>query len=70
MNSAETVRAYTVRACRAHGIGRTRFYDEVNSGRLKVRKLGTRTLVLREDAEAWLSLLPSVPTRPRPPASS
>lgn len=39
-------------------IGRTKFYQEVDSGRLKIRKLGRKTLVLAKDAEAWLNALP------------
>ena len=42
------------------GIGRTRFYDEVNAGRLKARKNGARTVVLAVDAQAWLNSLPEI----------
>lgn len=44
----------------AYGIGRTKFYQEVDSGRLKIRKLGKRTLIAKSDAETWLSNLPEV----------
>ena len=37
---------------------RTTFYKEVSAGRIPIRKLGKRTLVLREDAERWLANLP------------
>lgn len=51
--------AYTVASfCRAYGIGRTMFYAEVKSGRIEVRKLGKRTLVLRDVAEQWAHSLP------------
>lgn len=40
-------------------IGRTSFYREVNSGRLKIVKFGTATRIFRSEAEAWLSKLPS-----------
>ena len=36
--------------CRAHGIGRTYFYDEVKRGEIKPIKIGKRTLV--PDSEA------------------
>lgn len=39
-------------------IGRTKLYQEINEGRLKPRKLGRKTLILRADAEAWLNSLP------------
>ena len=39
-------------------IGRTKAYQEIDAGRLKIRKLGRKTLILRKDAEAWLEGLP------------
>lgn len=39
-------------------IGRTKTYQEISEGRLKIRKLGRKTLILRTDAEAWLNALP------------
>jgi hypothetical protein len=38
-------------------IGRTRIYEEINSGALRCFKLGRRTLIRRVDAEAWLDAL-------------
>ena len=40
----------------AYGIGRTIFYREVKEGRLRIIKVGSITLVSKEDAEAWLNL--------------
>lgn len=37
-------------------IGRTKAYEEAKAGRLILTKVGNKTLVLRADAEAWLSL--------------
>jgi excisionase family DNA binding protein len=55
-------RAMSVRGfCESVGIGRTRFYQEVKTGRLRVRKVGRRTLITADDAEDWLSRLPSLP---------
>jgi hypothetical protein len=52
-------RAMSVRGfCEAVGIGRTRFYQEVKTGRLRVRKVGRRTIVTSDDAEDWLNRLP------------
>lgn len=42
----------------AYGIGRTKFYQEINEGRLRIRKVGKRTLVAKVDAENWLNSLP------------
>jgi len=43
--------------CAATGIGRTKLYQTINSGELKARKLGKRTLILKSDMEQWLSNL-------------
>ena len=45
--------------CKWAGIGRTAVYEEINRGRLKIRKCGRRTLVPTEEAVAWLNSLPS-----------
>jgi excisionase family DNA binding protein len=42
------------------GLGRTTVYEEINAGRLLARKIGRRTLILREDREAWLKSLPAI----------
>ena len=39
--------------CRAHGIGRTLFYEEVKRGEIKLIKVGKRTLVPDSEARAW-----------------
>jgi hypothetical protein len=49
--------------CDVYGIGQTRFYEEVKEGRLPVRKVGRKTIVLRDDAESWLQRLPALSTR-------
>lgn len=45
--------------CRLYSIGRTTFYEQIKAGHLKVRKVGTKTLVLAEDAQSWLAGLPT-----------
>ena len=47
-------------------IGCTSFYNEVNSGRLKIVKFGKATRIRRTDAEAWFNALPSPALGPRP----
>ena len=39
--------------CKAHGIGRTLFYDEVKRGEIKLMKVGKRSLISNKEAEAW-----------------
>jgi excisionase family DNA binding protein len=43
---------------RLAGVGRSTLYNEIKSGRLKVRKAGRRSLILREEGLAWLATLP------------
>jgi hypothetical protein len=45
--------------CRWSCIGKTKAYAEIKAGRLRVRKIGAKTVVLRSDAEAWLNSLPT-----------
>jgi hypothetical protein len=45
--------------CRWGCIGRTKLYAEVKAGRITLRKIGAKTIILRRDAEAWLSSLPA-----------
>ncbi|WP_237479260.1 DNA-binding protein [Lichenibacterium dinghuense] len=49
--AAETVDEFLV----AMGIGRTLFYSEVKKGRIRIVKLGRRTLVPRSERERLLS---------------
>lgn len=48
--------------CNRYGIGRSKAYDEIKSGRLTGVKIGRRTLIREEDAERWLRSLPMIPT--------
>ncbi len=76
MDSDDRPTAFSVRQfCEMHAIGRTTFYEEVKYGRLRIRKLGKRTLVLREEAERWVGALPSPegrfsPLKPRRAANT
>jgi hypothetical protein len=52
--------AFTVNDfCERYSVGRTLAYEEIKAGRLRTRKAGRRTLILAQDAEAWISGLPS-----------
>jgi len=45
-------------ACTYSGIGKTKLYEAINSGKLKARKAGKRTLILSDDLRNYLSSLP------------
>jgi excisionase family DNA binding protein len=51
---ADQIGALTVEEfCRAYGLGRTHVYAVIATGRLRARKSGTRTLILKKDIRAW-----------------
>lgn len=52
-------RAFSIEQfCRRYGVGRTKAYEELKLGRLHARKIGRRTVIPEDDAEAWLRRLP------------
>jgi excisionase family DNA binding protein len=54
-------RAMSIRVfCQIFGIGRTKVYQEIREGRLTARKSGARTIISSDDAERWLTALPTV----------
>jgi hypothetical protein len=46
--------------CQRYGLGRTKTYEELKSGRLRGRKIGKRTIITEDDAEEWLLSLPAI----------
>jgi hypothetical protein len=44
----------------ATGLCRDNLYDEIRAERLRAKKFGKRTLVLKADAEAFLKALPDL----------
>ena len=48
--------------CARYGTGRTKAYEEIKSGRLRVRKCGKRSIIAEDDAEDWLRCLPILPS--------
>jgi hypothetical protein len=48
--------------CQRYDIGRTKAYEEIKLGRLRVRKCGKRSLITEDDAEDWLRCLPLLST--------
>jgi hypothetical protein len=54
----------------SHEISRSQTYIEIAAGRLIARKVGNRTLILEEDAEAWRRALPQMAARSANPNPS
>ena len=55
LNSATSKLAYSVAEfCEATSLGRSLVYEEIRQGRLRATKIGTRTIILKEDGLAWL----------------
>jgi excisionase family DNA binding protein len=46
-----------------HGLSETTVYKEINEGRLAASKVGRRTVIFREAAEAWRTSLPRYATK-------
>jgi hypothetical protein len=44
--------------CRWACVGKTKAYAEAKAGRLQLRKIGSKTVIIRSDAEQWLRSLP------------
>jgi excisionase family DNA binding protein len=44
--------------CDEYRVGTTRLYEEVKCGRIRLRKLGRKSLIVRDEAERWLKNLP------------
>lgn len=46
------------------GIGRSTLYMIIKEGRLPIRKLGRRTLVMRDDLDRFIATLPQIARTP------
>jgi excisionase family DNA binding protein len=58
-NSLSPPLAYSVAdACRVSSLGRTRIYQLIAEGQLRVRKIGKRTLIPADSLHALISGLP------------
>lgn len=44
---------------RRYNVGLTKFYELLNSGALPALKSGTRTMIRKSDADAWVKSLPA-----------
>jgi excisionase family DNA binding protein len=60
MNNMNNRRALSIADfCNRYGVGRTKAYEEIKARRLRAIKVGQRTLIIVDDAEAWLLSRPS-----------
>lgn len=47
-------------ACRSMGIGKTKLYALIKARDIPARKIGAKTIILRQDVDSYLSALPAV----------
>jgi excisionase family DNA binding protein len=65
---AYTVLAYTIAdLCKATGIGRSKVYLDLKSGKLRAKKHGKRTIITESEARRWLDALPARSPNCTPP---
>jgi excisionase family DNA binding protein len=66
MTSSERFGYAVSEAAEVSGVGRTVLYDEIRAGRLTARKIGRRTVILRDDLMRWLRERPVLKTADNP----
>jgi len=44
-------------ACEHYGVSRTRLYQEISEGRLRLTKVGRRSIIATVDGDAWFNAL-------------
>jgi excisionase family DNA binding protein len=49
-------------SCRLLGVGRTKLYELIASGELRIRKIGRKSLISMSDLERWAERLPTIDT--------
>lgn len=55
VNEGEQMQALSViEACQSMRIGRTKLYALIKANELPARKIGTKTIILKQDVEAYL----------------
>lgn len=68
-NPDDQRRAYTLgEFCELYRTGRSFTYGEIRAGRLKAVKAGSKTLILKADAQAWEQSLRAIAAAPKVPA--
>jgi excisionase family DNA binding protein len=56
--SADKLAYGVAETAHALGIGRTKLYEQIGAGRLRTRKIGSRTVIPAEELHRYLSTLP------------
>jgi excisionase family DNA binding protein len=54
-NMIEPLAVAIPEAARLSGCGRSTLYAEISKGKLKIRKVGRRTIVAMDDLKTWLA---------------
>jgi excisionase family DNA binding protein len=49
-------------SCRLLGVGRTKLYELIASGELRLRKIGRKSLIAMSDLQRWAERLPVIDT--------
>lgn len=60
MTGTNTIGMTVAQFCASVPVGKTKAYAEIKAGRLKARKIGSKTVILARDAKAWLDSLPAM----------
>jgi excisionase family DNA binding protein len=47
-------------SCRLLGVGRTKLYEVIASGELRIRKIGRKSLIAMSDLQRWAERLPAI----------
>jgi excisionase family DNA binding protein len=52
------------------GTGHDVIYEAIREGKLPARKLGRRTIIMRDDLQRWLTSLPPLKLKPKAPQTA
>lgn len=59
-----TKKSYSVQEAKTLlGVGTTKFYQLINTGEIRARKIGKRTIILGSDLDEFLSKLEDYPSK-------
>lgn len=59
MSTNVTPQAFTIsEICDRNKTGKTKIYEEIREGRLRARKIGSKTIITHDDEQAWRDALP------------
>ena len=71
MPTEPTPQAFTVdQFCVRNNVGRTTTYAEIKAGRLRAKKVGTKTIIPAKDEQVWRDNLPDLKLDEAQPAAA